>query len=191
MTVGVLLLAAGRSRRFGSDKRRALLKDGRSLLDATLTAVSSSGLPLLVCLSPTDDELATALADSGVTTVTCHEADHGMGHTLANGVAQVPSEWQGLLVAMGDMPWVQPTSYRDIAGHVSPDTIVVPQYAGQRGNPVGFGAAFFDLLAGITGDRGARDIVRMHPDAVRALPVDDPGVLLDVDIPDALAWEGR
>jgi molybdenum cofactor cytidylyltransferase len=61
MTVGVIVLAAGRARRFGSDKRQALLPDGLQVLEALLGQINESGLPILVCLDENDDALAFEL----------------------------------------------------------------------------------------------------------------------------------
>lgn len=186
MKVGVILLAAGRSRRFGSDKRRAVLDDGQTLLAATVAAIRASGLPLLACLDPADDALATTLADEHVAVARCRDAALGMGHTLAQGVGQRPEDWEGLLVALADMPWVRPDSYRAIAARLAPGNIVAPCFEGRRGNPVGFSSAFYGHLAACSGDRGARDILRQHANAVRELPLDDPGLLRDVDTVAAL-----
>lgn len=192
LRAGVILLAAGRSRRFGSDKRSAVLGDGRTLLAASIAAVEHSGLPLLVCLDRSDTELAATLAAAGTAVSLCDDAAQGMGHTLAHGVRHRPGDWQGILVALADMPWVRPDSVLAIARQLTPDTIVSPCYQGRRGHPVGFGAAFFGSLAASTGDRGARELLARHPGAVRELSLDDPGVLRDVDTPDALRgdWPG-
>jgi molybdenum cofactor cytidylyltransferase len=52
---------------------------------------------------------------------------------------------------------------------------------------VAFGARFLPELGALDGDRGARDLLLQHPAAVQELPVDDPGILRDVDRPADLA----
>ena len=42
MTAGILVLAAGRSVRFGADKRLATLPDGQCVIEATLANVRAS-----------------------------------------------------------------------------------------------------------------------------------------------------
>lgn len=187
MKTGVLLLAAGQSRRFGSDKRRALLADGQTLLDATVGNIRGSGLPLLVCLGDGDDGLARVLLDRDIAVVHCPCADAGMGHTLADGVRRRPREWDGIIVALADMPWVTAGSYRQIAGALSPDTIVLPCHGGRPGNPVGFGRRFFSLLEQLQGDTGAKGLLARFPAAVRRLDLEDPGIHRDVDTPATLA----
>jgi len=182
----VLLLAAGSSRRFGSDKRRAVLADGRTLLQTCIDTIRASNLPCLVCLGVADTALADELEHRGIAVTLCPDAIDGMGHTLAHGVRQCPQDWEGVLLALADMPWIRASSYREIAGHLTPDTIVVPRCEGSRGNPVGFGRRFFGLLSQRQGDSGARDLLARFPAAVRQLDLEDPGLRRDVDTPDTL-----
>ena len=51
----------------------------------------------------------------GLEFIECPDASAGMGATLANGVAAC-DDWRGLLVVLGDMPWVRPATYRSLFG---------------------------------------------------------------------------
>jgi molybdenum cofactor cytidylyltransferase len=62
-------------------------------------------------------------------------------------------------------------------------------YRGERGHPVGFTAACGDALAALGGAKGAAAIVKSH--TVVELPVDDEGILVDVDTVEALAQAER
>ena len=185
MTAGLLLLAAGNSRRFGRDKRAATLASGATLLDTTLANCLDSGLPLRVCLGVKDRALIAALESRGVELVVCPRSEHGMGATLADAAAGLKG-WSAVLVALGDMPWIRPATIAAIADCATPDSICVPQFDGSPGHPVAFGADFFGLLSQCAGDHGARWVIERHPGAVVSLPVDDPGILADVDTPEAL-----
>ena len=181
MTGGALVLAAGAARRFGSDKRRYLL-DGEPMLRRTLEAVRAASLACRVCIAPGDGDLPLWLDLPGLEFIECPDASAGMGATLANGVAAC-DDWRGLLVVLGDMPWVRPATYRSLFGALDAGTIVQPEYNGRPGNPVGFGAEFFAELGSLSGDAGGRDILLRHPGVLRRLPVDDPGIHRDLDIP--------
>ncbi len=185
MTVGVLLLAAGSSRRFGSDKRFAQLPDGRTLLNATLENFLQSGLALRVCLGADDSALATTLDKRGIDVVVCQSSAEGMGATLAE-ASRGFGDWSAVLVALADMPLIQPATIGRIATAAMPEQIVVPCFKGQQGHPVAFGSRFFHLLVQCKGDRGARWVIDRYPQAVSELAIDDPGILRDVDTPDAL-----
>jgi molybdenum cofactor cytidylyltransferase len=180
---GILLLAGGRSRRFGTDKRSATLTDGRTLLNSAIENVQSSGLPYIVCLGRDDMALATELQAARIACVRCPGSGGGMGATLADGVRARPPSWQGVLIALADMPWIRPTTYAAVAGSVMANRIVTPCYRGSRGHPVGFGSEFLPWLEELRGDTGAKAILDTFPTAIHRLEVDDPGIRLVVDRP--------
>jgi len=185
VTVGILLLAGGSSRRFGSDKRLAKLVSDVGLLDATLEQIQATGLPLLVCLRCDDTDLAASLGERGIDCHCCPNSGQGMGSTLADGIAVAPP-WTGILVALADMAWIRAETYSHIASNTDADTICVPTYRQRRGHPVGFGRRFFASLAGISGDRGARQVILDNPKSTVEVSVDDPAIHRDADTPDAL-----
>ena len=177
-----ILLAAGRSRRFGADK----------LLQPCPMAARSPKPPQASCSRPAIErwpwsaphgsgELVERLRAAGLELVAAADAEHGMGATLAAGVSAVP-EAAGWVVALADMPAIHPAS---IAGVVqalrSGASIAAPSYQGRRGHPVGFAAQWFAALVSLTGDSGARSVLDAHPDHLTCIEVDDPGVLFDVD----------
>ncbi len=190
MTVGVLLLAAGSSSRFGSDKRFARLADGSSLLQASLTAIQHSGLPLRVALRPGDTLAAAELTALGASAVLCPNAARGMGCTIADALARLPA-WDGLLIALADMPAIRPATYAAVAAALAEAELVSPVYRGRPGHPVGFSRSLFPRLALLQGDQGARQLLREAGPVRHLLPVDDPGIHRDIDRPDDLAqWPG-
>lgn len=185
MTVGVLVLAAGRARRFGADKRQARLPDGRRVLDVTLTNISASGLPFLVCVAADDDALVESLAAQAVACQRCGRAGEGMGATLAEGIGHV-QHWRGVLVALADMPWIVPATFCNMAEQLGDHRIVVPVYNDRRGHPVGFASEFYPQLRALRGDAGARSVLENNAADVVEVTVSDPAILRDIDLPEDL-----
>jgi molybdenum cofactor cytidylyltransferase len=111
-----------------------------------------------------------------------------MGASLAWGVAQ-SRDADGWLIALADMAWIRPASIRGVAAAVrSAGDIAAPWHAGRRGHPVAFGRDYGVELAALQGDQGARGLLAIHASRLRLLPVDDAGVLRDLDTrPDAAA----
>jgi molybdenum cofactor cytidylyltransferase len=197
---GILLLAAGFSRRFGDDKRRRSLADGTPLLLASLGSYARVFPAVTVVLRPEDDDLAEAVGEADtaakVRVVRCPEAVLGMGHSLACGVAAC-RDWTYLFVGLADMAWIRQdtlTRLRDAmadgadADRIGADRerIVVPVYRGTPGHPVGFGAHYLPALAALTGDTGARSVVTSARHPPLRIDVDDAGVLRDADRPEDL-----
>jgi molybdenum cofactor cytidylyltransferase len=192
MTGGAILLAAGYGRRFGSDKRCHRLADGTPLLTASLRAYAPAFPRLIVVLRPDDRALAAAVASetsaAHARVVRCPDAHLGMGHSLACGV-RAAAGWRYAFVALGDMAWVQADTLArlvtamEAAAAAADDSIVQPTHRGTPGHPVGFGAGLFPALACLSGDAGARGLVGAAGPRLIRVPVDDPGVVTDLDTP--------
>lgn len=185
MTVGVLLLAGGRGVRFGRDKRIARLPNGKRVIDITIAHVIDSEIPLLVCLGKDDIELSDQLTSRGISTMLCHRSVEGMGGTLAEGVEHLPN-WNGVLVALTDMPGISSDIYKKVAYQLSQNSIHVPVSKGGYGHPVGFGSRFFSELAALSGDVGARDVLNRFRDDIVEVSVDTEEIRRDIDVPSDL-----
>lgn len=183
-----VLLAAGAARRFGGGKLIQPLPGTALPLVVAAWQNLVAALPesIAVC-RPDDEAVRSVLSAHGIPHVTCPAAALGMGHSLARGVkaAQPAAGW---LIALGDMPRVAPASIAAVAEAIAHGAgIAIPVHAGQRGHPVGFAARFGAALVALQGDAGARAVVQANADAVQLLPLEDAGILADVDTPEDLA----
>lgn len=178
-----ILLAAGSGRRFGADKRLHPLANGTPMVLASSRRLAEACTRTLVVIRPGDTALASLLAAEGMETVVCKDAAKGMGHSLSCGIA-ASADADGWLVALADMPYIEPASYHAVLAALhNGASLARPTYKGKIGHPVGFGADYLlDLLA-LTGDQGGKTILDAHRDDLRCCPVDDPGILRDVDQP--------
>lgn len=177
-----LVLAAGSSRRFGADKRCARLADGRPLLASSVAVARLAFSDVRVVLRTEDDARALGLDDERMV-IRSEQAELGMGHSLAAGVRALlaSSSAEAVAILLGDMPWIAPASLAQLAAAADPAHIVLPWHAGQRGQPVLFGRAFWAELSTCSGDSGAKALLQRHAAACRPVQLDDPGILRDVD----------
>jgi len=182
-----LLLAAGRSSRFGTDKLLHPLPDGTPLAVAAARNLAAALPGALAVVNGADRHLMAALESTGLRVSICPRAHEGMGCSLAWGVAQTRSA-DGWLIALADMPWIDPATLRAVAAGVAdPMAIAAPVHGGRRGHPVAFGRGHGAALAALSGDLGARELVLAHGGNLNLLPCGDAGVLRDVDRPEDLA----
>ncbi len=178
-----LVLAAGRGRRFGSDKRVAPMADGQTLLAATLARVPAQFDQVWVVIAGHDDAQALGVPPA-VKVVRAQQAESGMGASLAAGIAALAdSPCEVAAVLLGDMPWLAEGTLARLREAATAQHIVVPECQGRRGHPVLFGQAFWPELAQLQGDQGGRVVLLAHPRALRVIEVEDSGVWRDVDTP--------
>lgn len=201
----VIVMAAGQSSRFraqaGTDKLLARYETGvgesTRVLQQTLRNLKGIGQRRVVVTRPDNGEVAALARREGFDVLAVQT--QGMGETLAQAIAAEPNH-RGWLIALGDMPFVQPETFRQIAEAVSEDVIAVPfcrlknsvspassnspDGTPVAGNPVAFGRRYFKALCALTGDRGGRGLFGQGE--LRWVECSDPGIYRDVDVPDDL-----
>ncbi|HSC62143.1 MAG TPA: nucleotidyltransferase family protein [Caldimonas sp.] len=185
----VVVLAAGRSERFGAGRHKLAQPLGASsVLAQTLSRAIASRLRTVVVTTATFVDVARSsvatrdvvvLPDAGSE----GNASAGMGASIAAGVRASPDS-DGWLVLPGDMPLVQPATLLAVARALDHHAVAYAQYGGRRGHPVGFAAELYPELTELSGDEGARRIIARYP--AFAVDLDDPGILVDIDTEDDL-----
>lgn len=186
--VGVLL-AAGEGRRFGGDKLLHPLAGGLPMAVASARALRQGcGGRVLAVLRPEQERLAELLAAEGLEVRFDTAVRQGMGHSIAAAVQATPTA-AGWLVALADMPYIQPATIAFIADTLrSGASLAAPFCRGQRGHPVGFSPVWLDALTRLQGDQGARDLLVEHGNSMVRVNCEDEGVLVDVDRPEGLEF---
>ena len=188
--VAAIILAAGLGSRFGGGAKPLALFGDRPMLAHVLAAVlGSRAHPVIVVTGHDHDAIAAACADHSVRLV--HNADYrsGLAGSLKAGMRALPQDSSGALVLLADMPRVRSTTLDAlIAGaQAAPDEAAfVPVFEGRRGNPVLLMRKLAPQIDALEGDRGAGPLLRGRAD-IREVAVDDPGIHLDADTPQALA----
>jgi molybdenum cofactor cytidylyltransferase len=128
-----------------------------------------------------DERLYAALRAENVEVVVCENADEGMGASLACAV-RAAKDADGWVIALGDMPFIQPETIAAVAEQVANGAVIVaPKYSGTRGHPVGFIKQFGPELMALRGDAGARDLLIRYSPLVMSVETHDRGVLRDID----------
>jgi molybdenum cofactor cytidylyltransferase len=184
-----ILLAAGLGKRFdpsGKESKLLQLLPDKLPVAAHAAAAFREALPEVVAVvRPGAEEIALLLRSCACSITVCSDAHQGMGASLVHAVRST-QDAAGWVIGLADMPYVQSSTIRVLADAVSAGAgIAVPAWQGRRGNPVAFSRAHLDGLLRLGGDEGARRLLRAHP--VTEVPVDDPGILRDIDTPDDLA----
>jgi molybdenum cofactor cytidylyltransferase len=181
-----LLLAAGRSTRFGGDKLLAPLR-GHPVLFWSAARLAAEVDRLYLVVPAASEQRVEALVGIPAVVVKHAGCDAGMASSIGAGIAALPAEIEAVVIALADQPLIVPDVVRRLvrrwrAGGV---TAVAPSYDDGRGHPVLFGRAAFGALAALEGDTGARAVLDSLGDAVALVTVEG-SIPLDVDTPDAL-----
>lgn len=188
--IAAVVLAAGRSSRMGGPNKLIAEINGRPLVRiAAEEALASAARPVIVVTGHQRERVEAALAGLDVSFVHNPDFAEGLASSLKAGTAAVPTEADGAIICLGDMPQVDAPLIDRLLAAFDPERgifVVVPTIAGRRGNPVVLSRRFFPELTALSGDVGARGLIAAHPEAVTEVAVSDGAAFTDVDTPDAL-----
>ncbi|MEM9304667.1 MAG: nucleotidyltransferase family protein [Pseudomonadota bacterium] len=181
-----ILLAAGGSTRLGRPKQLVKI-DGTPLVRRACARLGAACGSRVICvLGAHADAVREALRGLAVRCIVNGTWEAGMASSVACGVAAVPKDAASVLVATCDQYRLEVADFHrllDVAGQY-PDRLVASAYGGVIGVPAVFPRRLFPALRALTGDRGARAVIRDEPDAI-AVPM--PGASVDLDTADDLA----
>lgn len=183
--IAAIVLAAGRSRRMGTQK--VLLPfGGGTVISHIADEVLRSRLDRLVVVAGQDAAaIAQALADRPVGVVANPDPEGDMLSSVRCGLLALPPDAEGVLLALGDQPAITAVLVDRLVGALreSGSGIVVPAYGGRRGHPLLFSGVYRAELLSRHDDVGLRGLLQAHPKDVREVPVADAWVLADMDVP--------
>ncbi|MGR3271915.1 nucleotidyltransferase family protein [Thalassococcus profundi] len=189
--VAILIPAAGFGTRMrGADK---LLQDvgGLPLIRRQAQRALAAGDHVVVTLPSTDSPRAQALSGLPIRMVEVPDAADGMAASIRRGVASLPRACAAVVVAPGDMPDLTEDDFTSVIKgfRAMPQATLQQGTAedGTPGHPVLFPADCFVALRQITGDQGARDILRANSHRLRRVALPGRNALTDLDTPEA--WE--
>ena len=176
-----IVLAAGASTRLGEPKQLIEL-GGERLLERAVRTAREAGLKrVVVVVGARAAEIISQCDLRDAEIVHCKAWAEGMSQSLAAGLAAVEQLGvRGAVVMTADMPFVTPSHLMALARKSG--SARASSYAGRHGVPAYFPSAMFAALKKLTGDAGARDLLRQ----ASAVALDEADAL-DVDTPEALA----
>lgn len=188
--IAALVLAAGQSRRMGATNKLLAEIDGKAMLARVVEAAQASQIVQVIAVTGHEaDSVTAALAPYQVATVHNPAFAEGLSTSLQAGLGALSDDVDGVIILLGDMPRIAPGHIDRLIAAFNPiegRAICVPTYQGKRGNPVLFAARFFTEMGEVAGDSGAKHLIGQHEDDLVEVAMDDDGIFLDVDTPDAL-----
>jgi molybdenum cofactor cytidylyltransferase len=180
--IAAIILAAGLSSRLPEGKL-LLPFGGKPLVrHAADAALASRASPVIAVTGHEAERVSSALASPKIQIVENRDYATGLSSSLKCGLRAVPAACEGVVILLGDMPYVTTAlidALVDAFDHGR--EIVVPVRQGRRGNPVLWGRRFFPELLALTGDQGAKHLMALHADVLYQLEALDDGVLIDID----------
>ncbi|MDD4569831.1 MAG: nucleotidyltransferase family protein [Tepidanaerobacteraceae bacterium] len=183
MKIWGIILAAGEGKRAGGGKLSRAIQ-GKPMLQCVVETAVHSGLDNILLVTGYERNLGEKIANQfSIKSYFNSDYPLGMSTSLKLGLSKVPFGISAVVVLLGDMPYIQRETLEAVIDlyKTTGGKIIIPVYNGRKGHPVLISCIYKDEIYNISGDMGAREIIKKHVDEVIYLETGDPGILQDID----------
>lgn len=161
--IGVVILAAGEGKRYGSNKLLDIIK-GRRLFEHTLEAVRDLDISKVIVTGY--DEVEEYAASMGISAVRNNLPEEGISRSIKLGLPAV-SDCDAVIFTVCDQPGVTESTFtRLIEGYKKSGLGLASmgQEDGTLGNPCIFNKKYYAELMELSGDTGGKRVIKKHMD---------------------------
>lgn len=178
------MLAAGLSTRMGENKLLLPWHDGRSIVAHVTRQFLLADIDTIVVTGRDARQVRAALAGLSVRCI--HNPDFATGGMLSSlqaGLRALPENVAAAFVQPADMPGLSMAVIKRLAREYVVDWSVAPCHNGRRGHPLLLDRSRWAAMLALAAPAMPREA--LDKSRLRLLPLDEPGVLVDVDTPEA------
>ena len=187
--LAAVVLAAGQSSRMGRQKLEMTI-GGKTLLERAIGPMLDAGFKEIVVVTDSLSGWIAGRFPPSVRIAANPQSPMGIATSLQAGILSISPCIQAIVFVLGDQPFITADVYRSLIEHYrqSLKALIYPVYQGQRGNPVLFDRRLWNDLLALQGDNGGKQLfAAVPPQDQEGVPVDCPGILVDIDTPEAYA----
>lgn len=189
--VCAILLAAGESRRMRGVNKLQLMVDGEPLLRRTARVLLASKLEHVLVVTGHQRTVAEALLDD-LPIASVHNENYvdGQMSSVHKGLAALAQDCDGVMICLADQPLLETADINfliDAFARRQRGAILVPTYAGQRGNPIILDSAQRAVILAGGQNLGCKRLIETHPELVATVEMPSRHVVVDMDTPEDYA----
>ena len=185
--ISLIILAAGKSTRFGSNKLLFEIS-GKKLVERVVeTSLASKASEVVVVVGFEKEKMLPILEGYQCKIIFNPEFENGQSSSVLAGAKSVKNEAGAIMILPGDMAYVSVEHINKVIDEYNslPSSIVVASFDNKMGHPILFDRALFNEILNITEKRfGLKEVVDRHRAEIRRVEVGSAEILLDVDVPE-------
>jgi molybdenum cofactor cytidylyltransferase len=190
--ISAILLAAGTSVRLGRNKLLLPLSGGSVVQRVALALIDSRAAEVIVVTGHQAAEVRTALGGLSVRFTHNPDFETGQASSLKAGLKAAAEGADGYLFALGDQPLIQTDLVDRLIASFAPGEgeplAAAPFFKGRRGNPVVISSRLRERLESLSGDEGAKGILKSimdeSPARLAAVEAESEDNFRDIDTQD-------
>jgi len=181
----MIITAAGTSSR--QNQNKLLMRScNETIIEKTIYAFTNINVDIFVVVGHQKEELIPVIEHrfgTDINIVVNEDYKTGIASSIVAGInaGQIDYDYYGF--CNGDKPFIKKKTVRSLLDYLlqkRPD-ILVPVFQEKVGHPTFFSHNFMNDLVNLKGDIGGNQVIKKHQDEVTYIPVDDEGIILDMD----------
>lgn len=186
--LALIMLAAGNSRRFGSNKLMYEV-DGVPMYQCTLRLLQKAAerIPdsrIVVVTQPQYSEIIDVVKETGAEVLFNPKPERGIASSMQIGL-EIAKDADACLFTVSDQPWLTAETIIALYDAFQSENkgMACTVWGEKTGNPCIFSKKYYRKLMEITGDKGGKQIIKRYPEDVTYLKISDEREQQDVDVP--------
>lgn len=179
--IGVVIMASGRSSRFGEDKLLYEI-DGVPIAEHIFRTVKECGF-YHVAAVVRSEKLKTLAGKYGFEAIMNDDPEYDTAVTIKKGVSLLPPDCEGVMLFVADQPYLRKETVLEMAETFSKDNskIYRASFEGEAGNPVIFPCFLREELENLNKNERGMTVIKRHPDIVEYSEAQSKNELFDID----------
>ena len=187
--ISLIVLAAGKSSRFGSNKLLSETNGETMIQRVVRTSLASRASEVVVVVGFEEDKIRHVLQSYECRIVSNPQFEKGQTSSVIAGLNSVKKHANAAMILPGDVAFIKAEQIDKVIDeyNLTPSSIVVASHRSRMGHPILFDRAVFDEMLRVTEEKaGLKEVVNRHRSEIRRVEVESGEVLLDVDLPNDL-----
>lgn len=188
--VTAILLAAGLSTRMGTENKLFLPVNEKPMIQQTLEKIAGShAVGIVAVCNEASVDFLKQFASEKVKVVLNTAYQSGMTSSIQAGIRNAPPS-DGYMICLGDQPFIHSETYNQLlnafeaAFQENTESIILPFYQGQKGNPVIFSDRYREAILAHGEPDGCKEIVMKNKEHLVKVDVATASILKDIDTPE-------
>jgi len=171
--ISAILLAAGKSERMNGENKLIKKIQGVPTIKHSINNILASYIDELIIVLGYQKEIVEKHIDKNkkIKIVFNKNYKSGMSSSIKAGLNKLSIKTKSFFICLGDMPMIKHDVYNLIIKSRDKNEIIVPTYNEQQGNPILFDKSMKEKIMVITGDVGAKKILKLNKNKIFKLVI--------------------
>ena len=177
--ISAILLAAGQSKRMKGENKLIKKFQGIPLIKHSVKNILDSDVNELIVVVGYQKEIIEKIIDKNkkIKFIFNKNYDEGMASSIKVGLKHLSENSESFFISLGDMPMINYNIYNQLIESRNQKDILVPTYKNQQGNPVMFNKSMKEKIMQISGDVGAKQILKLNGSKIFNLKINDQSIV--------------